>query len=412
MKIGIQTWGSRGDINPWIALGQGLQKSGHEVILYYTCFTNLDFTDYSREGLTIRSTKEYCTNPEIYKNVPYRKVFEMEQQEGCTYILDEVYSLFDDEITHTGEYLCQTCDLIINVNLLYQLPNLAEKYNIPVITVHVDYNFAHTSKDQGNIDAAINNIYLHKINKFRDGLGLAHITNVRTQIFCSSVLNLILFSKIFGEEQEAWGINFKIGGFLELENKKEVVAPDELISFVEKGTPPVFFSIGSLSFFEENILEVLELFVKSIRLSGCRAIIQADWQNITYDLPADLDIYKISYIPHNLIFPHCLCVVHHGGAGTTHSTLINGCPSIVVAYAWDQFIWGCRLINLGTAPGLLKRKNVDEIQLAGNIRNIMANPEYKFMAEGCRRKMKRENGINKAVRLIEEHILELSNVQV
>jgi UDP:flavonoid glycosyltransferase YjiC (YdhE family) len=405
MKIGIQTWGSRGDVNPWIALGQGLQKSGHEVIFYYTCFTNLDFNNYSREGLEIKSTKEFCSDPEIYHRVPYKKVHEMELQEGNTYILQEVYSLFNHEIVLAGKLLCETCDLIIISNLLYQLPSLAEKYKVPVINIHVDYNFASISKDQDYLDSAINEIYLERINKFRETLMLPPISNVRTQVFCSSVLNLVIFSKIFGEEMESWGINFKVCGFLEMESDSGQTLSNELKFFIGKGAPPVFFSLGSLSFFEENILEVLDLFIKAIRLSGCRAIIQADWENITYALPVDLEIFPVSFVPHNLVFSRCLCAVHHGGAGTTHSTLVNGCPSIVVAYGWDQFIWGHRLIELGVAPGILKRKSVDEIQLAGSIRNIMVNPEFKNMAENCRRKMKRENGVKKAVKIIEEYAM-------
>jgi UDP:flavonoid glycosyltransferase YjiC (YdhE family) len=405
MKIGIQTWGTRGDVNPWIALGQGLQKSGHEVTLFYTCFTNVDFNNYSQKGLSVRSTKEFCTNPKIYENVPYKAVFDMDESDGNNYILGEVYSLFDEEIILTGEHLCKNNDLIINSNLLYQISSLAEKYQVPLITVHANFEYAKSGDDQSYIDEVLNSIYKEKINKLRKKLGLTPISNARTEILCSTDLNLLICSKIFCNEIDLpIDSNFKICGFMEMEVNTTPETPLELSSFLEQGKPPVFFSLGSLSFFERNIQDVLDLFVKAIRLSGCRAIIQADWENISYQLPSDLSIYKISYVSHNLVFPYCLCIVHHGGAGTTHTALVNGCPSIVMAYAWDQFSWGWMLNKLGTSPGLLKRKNVDEIQLAGFIKNIMVNPEYKSMAEKCRRKMKREAGVKKAVRLIEAYL--------
>src|SRR4051812_28046480 len=96
MKIGIQTWGTRGDINPMLALAQGLQKNGHDVVFYYTCFTGVDFRQFSVEGLTVESTSIF-SKKKIAK-VPFRKVFEMDIAEGCDYILKEVYTLFEEEI--------------------------------------------------------------------------------------------------------------------------------------------------------------------------------------------------------------------------------------------------------------------------------------------------------------------------
>jgi sterol 3beta-glucosyltransferase len=402
LKIGIQTWGSRGDVMPFIALGHGLQSNGHEVILYYTCFTNVDFKEHEAEHFTIESTKQFCPDTTVYENIPYNGIFNMEVTEGFIVLIDKIYSRFNEEIISAGEYLCQQCDVVIVSNLLYQLPSLAQKYNLPIITIHVDSNFFDYDE---NLEPILNSIYRDRVNEFRRTLGLPDINNARAEVFCSSGLNLIIFSKIFGTQQEHWGKHVKVTGFLENKNINVDTVPDELNYFLKKDEPPVFFSIGSAAFLEVNKKEILDLFIRAIRLSGCRAIIQADWENITYTLPSDLDIYPVSYIPHNYIFPSCCCVVHHGGTGATHATLSGGCPSVVMAYAWDQFVWGRRLVLLGAAPGLLKRATIDEVQLAGNIRSIMANPEYKYSAESIRRKLKRENGVAKAVKYIEEYAL-------
>lgn len=400
MKIGIQAWGSRGDINPWIAIGQGLSDMGHDVTLFYTNYSGTDFFQYSKDGLNVRSTKEFSSDLDLYSKVPCKKIYQMDVEEQVHYILDEIFDLFVDEIELAAEYLCRNNDLIISYPTLYQTSCLAEKYDIPCVTLLYEPQFSPSNKVNSFSDSDINWVYLKRVNEFRNKHFLPPVKIVRTEVFCSKLLTLFAYSKVFCNSELGTTKNYQVCGFLDVKNENNYESPIELDHFINSGPAPVFFSMGSLTFFEGNEFDILDIFLESIRMSDCRAIIQANWTNLKCVKPKDPSLFLIDFIPHELVFSRCLGVVHHGGAGTTHSTLLNGVPSIVIAYAWDQFYWGRELVNLGCCAGNLKRKFLDSLQLAGAIRKLMVDPEYKFKAEEVRRKIKRERGVVKAVDLI------------
>jgi sterol 3beta-glucosyltransferase len=405
MKIGIQTWGSRGDILPWIALGQGLSKAGHEVILFYSdALGEGDFSSFSIERLTVNSTIKFRKNHEVIKQIPVKQIFDMDLNSQISYMTDEVFAPYEPEIIAAAENLCKTVDLIIIGSILYHTSTIAEKLNIPITIIHVDYQYT-PKKGNELFEADINRLLLNKVNNFREKYSLPAISNVREKVFTSSTLNLLIFSKLFKHKQIELPQEFQITGYLFPETNRNYKISENLKSFLENGSPPVYFSIGSLAFFEYNQTEILKVIIQAVEISGCRAIIQDNWNKKTETNNKNIFIIN-DYIPHLEVFSQCLAVVHHGGAGTTHTTLLAGCPSIVVAYAWDQFYWGKELIRLGVTPGLLRRKYVDSLQLAGDIRKIMIDPEYKNNALKAQKRIKRENGVKNAVNLIEKKIRE------
>ena len=140
--------------------------------------------------------------------------------------------------------------------------------------------------------------------------------------------------------------------------------------------------------------------VDAARIAGWRAIIQSGWEMIT-DIPEDPDVYRISPAPHRYLFPHCAAVVHHGGAGTTQSAMLYGCPSVVVEHFGDQIFWGRELRRLGIAPRLLHRRSVTPEKLARAIRTVLDSPDMKNKAEKIGKDMKNEDGVERAVELLE-----------
>jgi UDP:flavonoid glycosyltransferase YjiC (YdhE family) len=95
--------------------------------------------------------------------------------------------------------------------------------------------------------------------------------------------------------------------------------------------------------------------IEAVLRAGCRAIIQGEWENLDgiRDYP---QIFKIGNVPHGYIFPQCSAVVHHGGAGTTHTAMLHGCPSVIIEHFGDQAYFAYELHRLGVAPKALHRK--------------------------------------------------------
>jgi UDP:flavonoid glycosyltransferase YjiC (YdhE family) len=105
--------------------------------------------------------------------------------------------------------------------------------------------------------------------------------------------------------------------------------------------------------------------------------------------------------PHAQVFPRCAAVVHHAGAGTTHSTLRAGVPSITVPHASDQFAWSADLQRLGVAAAPLRRTKWSAKALAARIREVVGSPRMKAAALEIQKRMASDNGPATAADMVE-----------
>ena len=146
----------------------------------------------------------------------------------------------------------------------------------------------------------------------------------------------------------------------------------------------------------DRLHEAVRIFTDAARRSGQRAIIQAD-----IDQPSTNDLLFVRRTPHAQVFPRCAAVVHHAGAGTTHTTLQAGVPSVPIPHVSDQFAWSADLHRLGVAPKPLKRLKLTADALAGRIRETVGNPRMKAAAESIQRRMANDDGPRTAAQMIE-----------
>jgi UDP:flavonoid glycosyltransferase YjiC (YdhE family) len=187
-------------------------------------------------------------------------------------------------------------------------------------------------------------------------------------------------------------------GFLELPpHEHETVSP-EVEAFLSRGPAPVFMGFGSLMPLvgSDHLQDAIAILIDAARLSGQRAIIQADVER-----PATGDVLFVRRTPHAQVFPRCAAVVHHAGAGTTHSTLRAGVPSITVPHIADQFGWSEDLQRLGVAPAPLRRTKWSANALAERIRQVVGSPQMKAAAVAIQKRMASDDGPATAAGMIE-----------
>jgi UDP:flavonoid glycosyltransferase YjiC (YdhE family) len=139
--------------------------------------------------------------------------------------------------------------------------------------------------------------------------------------------------------------------------------------------------------------------VDAAKAAGCRAIVQSRWKSVG-DIEEDGDIYRLGAAPHSRLFPHCAAVVHHGGAGTTQTASLYGCPSAIVAHIADQYFWADELKRLGVAPGRLDRRTATPEGIARAIRQILGSQPMRARAKALGEQLAAENGVAKAVAII------------
>ena len=116
--------------------------------------------------------------------------------------------------------------------------------------------------------------------------------------------------------------------------------------------------------------------IKAVSLGKFRAIIQSRWEDLS-EIPGSSSIYRIGYAVHHHIFPHSAAVVHHGGAGTTQSATLCGCPSVVVEHALDQRLWGILLNRAGLACKPLHRRSLTPAKLAKAVREVSSQRKWQ-----------------------------------
>lgn len=421
MNIGIQTWGSEGDINPFIALASGLSKAGHSVTLAITSADRKDFKNISEQLEFKLSTVDYIgENEEVLNNLGKKMIEISNPLAQLKFIYKEMFQPCVESIFKTSQSLCNKSDLVIGHFIHHPLQTAAEKAGKPYISVTLNHGALPTKySPPGQIpnlgewfnllfwklsEKMMNDILLPYINVLRGNNGLNKVKSFR-RVWESPLCNLIAVSPILCEPRKDWGINNHICGFFKLdENVNKWNMPENLETFLSSGTPPVYMTLGSMTGTENNLLiinETTRLLFDAAKLAGCRAVIQSRWENVN-GIPEDENIFRVNSSPYMKVFPKCGAVVHHGGAGTTQSAAISGCPSIIIAHIQDQFLWGKELNRLGIGGKTFNRRNVTSKKIAQEIRSVLKN---KYMAENAMiigKKLKNEDGVKNAVKIIED----------
>lgn len=426
MRIGLQTWGSEGDIQPFLALAAGLVKAGHQVKL---CITEVAERDYSAIAATHGFQLMYAPNPELTSIDIIQKMGQafkaFRDPAAQLKIINQFFFLPAESVMFkAAKELCQSSDLVVRHIFCYQTQIAAELAGIPVATLYPIHNilpnphqppFGAVNFGRWSIplwwklaQKLINNIFLSQINRLRSSNGLTVMTDVLTQCWSNQTLNLIAASAAICRPQINWPQNFKVCGFLNgsgldhtTENGISANAiTAELESFLQKERPPIYFTFGSMFTRDERSWRaVFEIWLDVVNTLGVRAIFQIPLaSNVT--LNTSSNILVVQRTPHDMVFPFCSMVIHHGGAGTSQSSLISGCPSIVVAHIADQPFWGSELKRLGVSPGFILKKDLSKNKLIKLITTILENPKYRQNAIRLASIMKEEKGVEIAVKAL------------
>jgi UDP:flavonoid glycosyltransferase YjiC (YdhE family) len=426
MRIGIQTWGSEGDIRPLVALAGGLSAAGHEVNLVVT---DVDDRDYgpiaSRLGFQVRHVATpVVADREEFESIGVEIVEKKNPFKQAMLITEKLFDPVVEPMFEAAMDLCAQSDLAIGHFLLYPLGAAAEKHNIPdlrVFTAPVSIPSRHKGPSGvpqiANwlnalvwrlMGSVINWKLLPDVNALRTRAGLYPEKDMMLGAWASRYLNLIAVSPILCRHQPDWGRRFNVSGFFNLpEGKTAWEIPKELEDFLKAGEPPVYMTFGSLTpkgkkgDFELN--RMVDLFSAASSLAGCRAIIQVPGSAVQ-SLDSNGQTCFTPPMPHKEIFPKCAAVVHHGGAGTTQSSLRAGAPSIVVAHIQEQTFWAGELRRLGVAPKFLWRRSATPEALARRLRTVLDTPSMRTRAEELGAVMQKENGVGRAVEALNEFI--------
>ena len=403
MHITILALGSRGDVQPYAALGSGLKSAGHEVrFITFESFASL-VAENQLDFHPIRG------NAQTLVTNGGADLFGLVRSFGS---LAEGYAR-----DLSAPYLGKT-DLIIN-----QLPDglygndLAEKYGVPMIMASV-IPLARTKKFPlvgfprlpmpGYNKATYYlgeqiawQMFRSVINRWRKEtlrLPPLPVKGYFGQVGTHQIPVVNGFSQHVVPRPQDWNEHIHVTGYWFPENKEWQPSSD-LAAFIEAGKPPVFIGFGSMPIKDPQ--RTTKFILEALKQSGQRGILHMGWGGLGNQSLPDY-VFKIEYAPYEWLFPRMAMVIHHGGSGTTAFGLRSGIPSCVVPLVFDQHYWGQRIAELGVGPKPIPYKELNVKHLTEAIRSGVGNLRIKLNAFALGQRIQAEKGIENALNVIEK----------
>lgn len=205
-------------------------------------------------------------------------------------------------------------------------------------------------------------------------------------------LSLQAFSCALVPTPVDWSTEFWQCGYWFTPAPADYAPPDDLRRFLAAGAPPVYLGFGSMP--SKNPEDLTKTVLAALLQTGQRAILATGWGGLTREaLPGGLSdtVFLIEKAPHSWLFPKCSGVVHHGGAGTTHEALRWGRPSLVCPVFGDQPFWGQRVHRIGAGPEPVAQKKLTPDNLARALK-ALEHPDHATAAGTAAEVMGNEPG--------------------
>jgi UDP:flavonoid glycosyltransferase YjiC (YdhE family) len=184
-----------------------------------------------------------------------------------------------------------------------------------------------------------------------------------------------------------------------LEHSEGWQPPRALLDFLDAGPPPVAVSFGSTV--AADLGALTDIAVEALARSGRRGVLVGG--DPPREAPAE-KLFHLAHVPHGWLFPRTRAVVHHGGAGTTAQGLRTGVPNVVVPFTTDQPFWGRRVRALGAGPKPIPRSRLTAARLAAAIATATQDEGMRETAEAIGRRIRAEDGVSRAVEIIEQYL--------
>lgn len=417
LQIVMLIVGTRGDVQPFIAIGKRLQDYGHRVRLAthsnfkeFVLTAGLEFYPLGGDpkilaGYMVKN-KGFLPSP---SDIPIQR----------NQMKEIIYSLLpackDPDIDSGIPF---KADAIIANPPAYGHTHVAEALKVPI---HIFFTMPWTPtsefphllsrvKQQAGyrlsyqiVDSMIWLGIRDMINDVRKKkLKLRPVTYLSgSQGFDSDIPYGYIWSPHLVPKPKDWGPKVDVVGFCFLDLASNYEPPESLVKWLEAGDKPIYIGFGSLPVQEPE--KMTQIIVEALEITKQRGIINKGWGGLgNLAEPKDF-IYLLDNCPHDWLFLQCKAVVHHGGAGTTAAGLKAACPTAIVPFFGDQPFWGERVNARGVGPPPIPIDEFTLLKLVDAI-NFMLEPKVKERAVELAKAMENEDGVTGAVKAFFKHL--------
>lgn len=387
MKFVLASYGTRGDVEPCVAVARELLHRGHEVrmavppdLIDFAGSAGFDAVAYGPDTRRWQKTHRdfvTCLSRNFWK---VQDLIRLGREDW------ELNTQCWKETSATLKSLADGADLLFT-GVLGEQPaaNVAEYYDIPLATLHT---FPMRPNGQlspklpaplGRAAMTVSEWLGRPITKKLDDtqrreLGLPKATGTSwRRIAERGSLEIQAYDEVcfpgLAAEWAEWGDQRPFVGALAME--LPTAADDEVASWIAAGKPPIFFGFGSMPV--ESPAETMAMVSGACAELGERALVCSGWSD--FGRGGQLDHVKVvDTMNYAAAFPKCRAVVHHGGVGTTAAGLRAGVPTLILSTWFDQTLWGGRVkhLKVGTAR---RFSATTQESLVADLRKIL-DPQY------------------------------------
>ena len=416
-RIVLNTFGSFGDLHPYLAVAIGLQERGHRAEIATSEVYRSKVEDEGIEFHPVRpDVGELLGNEEFIQKLWHPKL-------GTEYLVREYLMPRVKEGYEDLAAACHGADLLLTHTVGYAGPLVAAQQKLPWLSVALQPVVFLSKHDPpvlapapwlrylrllgpGALEAAfaygkrVTSRWAEPVTELRRELGLPDDgLNPMFEGQFSPWGTLALFSSHFAKPQPDWPENVICTGFpfFDRENSSNTEMDSGLLEFLDAGPPPVVFTLGSSAvmapgaFFEESKKAAQKLGVRAVLLVGIQASVESS---------ASDSIYAARYAPYSELLPRAAATVHQGGVGTTAQALRAGHPMLVVPWAHDQPDNAFRIRKLGVGRSL-KRSRYKAAKVAAALEKLLGDESYAVAANILGSKIENEDGVRVACDTIE-----------
>ncbi len=412
MRITIVAVGTRGDVQPVIALGLGLQAHGHKVTLVAGSNFADWITSYGLGHIPVTSIQEL-----MQSDTALRWTSEGNKSVRQIHIMRDLFNQYSEQFFTQNLQAAEQTDLLITSftsDPFIQAVN--EKIGVPYMRVCLQplvptrcgpASFISVCPQRKHISNLISGWSLNfalwfafdkALNVERTRIGLRPQNVVRYSRQIAQVPTLMGASPLVLPQPDDWPEHMQVVGYWFLHEGHGWQPTPELQAFLDAGDPPIYIGFGSMT--QRDPQAMLDTILAALAKHKRRAVLAAGWSGVRHDALPD-HVFGLDGAPHDGLFPHMAAVVHHGGAGTTAAGLYAGKPTLVVSHMGDQSYWGRRVHELGVGATPIRRDRLSADSLADGIERLLNDEALQQQAEALGERIRAEDGIQRAVAAIE-----------
>ncbi|KAF8061758.1 UDP-Glycosyltransferase/glycogen phosphorylase [Lyophyllum atratum] len=427
MNIVIMIVGSRGDVQPYVALGQHLAKDGHririathETFRSFVTEAGLEFFDIGGNPQDLMSYM--VKNPGLMPgftsltngDIGRKRKMLAEMMEGC-------WKACHSPCPTTGHTFA--ADAIISNPPAFAHVHCAEALGIPLLlsfSQSPTAAFPHplVNIKQSNAEHDLTNYLSYAIADLLTWQGIGDLVNtLRTRSLGLTPLTLrsgpglldrlkvpwtYCMSPALVPKPNDWKNHIDVVGFYFLDLATNFKPEDDLAAFLAAGQPPIYIGFGSVVV--ADAAAMTKTIFDATAQAGVRALVSAGWGGLG-GVSVPSHIFILGNVPHDWLFDNerVSAVVHHGGAGTTAVGLAKGRPTVVVPFFGDQGFWGAMIHKAGAGPEPIPHKKLDVENLRDAIK-FAISPPAKQAARRMAEQIRSEDGVIKGVESFYRHL--------